>query len=130
MSLFILDLARVNHVQVGIANFDDWSEMWGDRCRWRVCPECLWLTVSYDWSLRCRRDPNDPVHYGGVAGLVLDACPDQPLTVLPDTVSGALWSALRIGGINAVVGMVGDLKPEDVGLISSIAKFRQRKNTP
>jgi hypothetical protein len=131
--MFILDLDRVRQWCDAAVDERRVSPLWGDRLRWRVCPECLWLTISMDPTLDCGRAPGDDIGYGGRLGSTPRACSVDRLTVVPDHYADAMFSALRLGGINALVGMLADLPPQDLGLLSSVEKWRatrKRKHRP
>ncbi len=121
MSLFILDLERLRFVTA----LDPAATAYSTEARWRVCPECLWLTVGYDADLVCRRPEGENVAYGGSHGWQRGC--DVTLAVVPEETGDALWSALRLGGINAVVEMLHSLQPETIGLLSGVAKYRERR---
>lgn len=100
----------------------EYSEAWEGHLRWWVCPKCLWLSPSYDPKATCGRPPGEPVRYGYPGGHTLPACAEH-MTPVPSTIGDALWSALAVGGLNAVVAIVGNLKPEQVGLPNAVARW-------
>lgn len=101
-----------------------------DSIGWQVCPECLWLGLTHDWPqliTKCWRPPDLAVHYGGVYGPLgaLMRCREALQVPVPKHIADALWAALRLGGMNALVELINAIKPEDMGLLSSVERTRQ-----
>lgn len=47
---------------------------------------------------------------------------------LATDIGDALWAALSIGGINALVAMVAELTPEQVGLPTAVDRWRKQRD--
>lgn len=124
--MILLDLERLRHSEGHIHMMPEYSDAWDGPLRWRICSECLWLTLTYDPYIVCGRPEGEPIRYGGGSRSIANpTCHPEPLKYVPQELADALSAAYRLGGVNAVVAMI-NIPPERFGLPSSLDKYIER----
>lgn len=99
---------------------------------WLFCPNCLWVMIGsralaeQKTPVCARWNSQEPNVYGGQDA---ERCPSEIYPVAFDEERGAsLWTALKLGGTNAVVEMLEHWHPEDVGLPNNYQAYKIRES--
>lgn len=104
----------------------DWSLV-----RWWLCTNCCWVGMAHDQGdKRCQRPSGEYNNYtGGPFELMhwTGPCPTDAIQMqLPQMLNDTLWSALRIGGTNAILDILNEWSPEMLGLRSQVEARREK----
>lgn len=126
--MFLVDLVGLRWVTLRLPDHD--------AIRWHVCSNCLWLSPGLYPGLlgdvssgRCTRPDDQPYSYGwGASAQHWRCADDNELVVLDEQLTATIHAALLVGGNNAVLEIIQAMKPEDMGLLSHLAKYHQRKS--